>query len=179
MSGHNKWSKIRHKKAVTDAVRSKIFSKHAKLITVAVKDAGGDLNSPSVVAVVEKAKKDNMPKDNIDRALKKGSDKDSASLETVMYEGYGPLGVGMIVMATTDNRNRTGQEVKHIFTKNECSLGAQGSVSWGFTKNKKGDWVANEGTEISLDKVSEQKLERMIEEFEDNDDITDVFVNAA
>lgn len=178
MSGHNKWSKIKHKKAATDAAKSKVFSKYAQAIVVAVKNAGGDVTSPSVQVVVDKAKKDNMPKDNIEKALKKGSGEGAAALEEVVYEGYGPGGCGMIIVALSDNRNRTGQEVKHVFSKNGSSLGAQGSVSWGFTKNDEFDWVANPGTEIQLDENDEKKLERLIEEFEELDDVSSVYVNA-
>ncbi len=177
MSGHNKWSKIKHKKAATDAAKSKVFSKYVKMIQVAVRDANGDPNSASVLSVVEKAKKENMPKENIERAIKKASEKGN-SLEYVMYEGFGPAGVGIIVEALTDNKNRTSPEIKTIFSKAGFSMGAQGSVSWGFSKNSEGDWQPNEGTEISLSEEDEQKLEKLIETFEENDDVTEVSVNA-
>jgi len=179
MSGHNKWSKIKHKKAATDAAKSKIFSKYVKLIQAAVKEANGDVNAANVLAVVEKARKENMPKANIDKAIKKGQDKDAAAMEEFIYEGYGPAGVGMIIVCMSDNKNRTAQEIKHTFSKNGYSLGAPGSVSWGFTKNDDMDWVPNEGTEVELSESDEEKLESLIEKFEELDDVNDVYHNAA
>jgi len=107
MSGHNKWSKIKHKKAATDAQRSKIFSKHSSLITMESRNAGGDTNSPSLAAAIERAKKDSMPKDNIERAVAKGSGSEGANLQEVMFEAYGPGGVAILITAVTDNNNRT------------------------------------------------------------------------
>ncbi len=178
MSGHNKWSKIKHKKAATDAARSKVFSKLVKLIQVEAKAANGDVNSPGLKTAMEKARKENMPKDNIDKAVKKGLDKDAAAMEEVTYEGYGPGGCGLIVVALTDNKNRTSQEIKHVFSKNGSALGAQGSVSWGFAKNSELEWVANEGTEIQLSEEDEEKLENIIDAFEELEDVSDVYHNA-
>lgn len=179
MSGHNKWSKIKHKKAATDSAKSKIFSKFSKLIQVAVKAANGDANSASVVSVVDSAKKENVPKDVIDRAIKKASSADAADLQEVMYEGFGPAGVGLLIKAVTDNTNRTVTEVKTILTKNGGSFAATGAVSWGFTMNADRDWVANEGTELQLEESDETKLENIIDLLEESDDITDVYHNAA
>ncbi len=178
MSGHNKWSKIKHKKAATDAAKSKIFSKYVKLIQAAVKDADGDINAANVVSVVEKARKENMPKTNIDRAIKKGQDKDAASMVEYVYEGYGPNGVGLIIVCMSDNKNRTAQEVKHVFSKNGYSLGAPNSVSWGFTKNSEKEWIPNKGTEVELPESDTEKLESLIEKFEELDDVNDVYHNA-
>ncbi len=179
MSGHNKWSKIKHKKAATDAAKSKIYTKYNKLIQVAVKNAGGDITAASVVSIIDAAKKENVPKDNIDRAIKKASGADAAQLHEVLYEGFGPGGVGMLIKAITDNTNRTVNEVKLIYTKNGGTFASSGAVSWGFTKNDEGDWEANPGTELKLSEEDEEKLENLIEIFEENDDITDVYVNAA
>ena len=179
MSGHNKWSKIKHKKAATDAVKSKIYTKYNKLIQVAIKNAGGDVNSAAVQNVIEAAKKENVPKDNIDRAIKKATGADAAQLTEVLYEGFGPEGVGMLIKVVTDNTNRSVTEVKTIFTKNGGSFASAGSVSWGFTKNADGDWEPNPGTELKLTPDGEEKLEKLIEAFEENDDVTDVYVNAA
>ena len=109
MSGHNKWSKIKHKKAATDGLKSKVFSKHAMLITMEVKKAHGDATSAGVLAAVERAKKDSMPKDNIDRAIAKGAGAGGASLEEVIFEAFGPGGVGIIITAVTDNNNLVHQ----------------------------------------------------------------------
>lgn len=179
MSGHNKWSKIKHKKAATDSARSKVYTKYNKLIQVAVKNAGGDITAASVVAAIDAAKKENVPKDNIERAIKKASGSDATQLTEVLYEGFGPGGVGMLIKAITDNTNRTVNEVKLIYTKNGGTFASTGAVSWGFTKNEDGDWEANPGTELQLNDEEEEKLEKLIELFEENEDITDVYVNAA
>ncbi|MCA9351331.1 YebC/PmpR family DNA-binding transcriptional regulator [Patescibacteria group bacterium] len=173
MSGHNKWSKIKHKKAATDAQKSKIFGKLVRLIQVEAKKCGGDVNSPGLAAAIAKANKENMPKDNIERAIKKASEAGEST--PVMYEAYGPGGVGMIVTGLTDNTNRTSSEVKHIFSKAGGSLGAQGSVAWNFTQDENRDWVPN--STIELDEETGSKLENLIETLEDNDDIQDVYHN--
>lgn len=178
MAGHNKWSKIKHKKAVTDAAKSKIYSKYNKLIQVAIKQAGGNLSSPSVVSAIEKAKSENVPKDNIERAIKKATGSDSQALQEVLYEGFGPAGVGILIKVVTDNTNRAVTEVKTVLTKNGGSFAQSGAVSWAFSKNQQGDWVANEGTEISLSEEDEEKLEKIISLLEELDDVTDVYVNA-
>ena len=172
MSGHNKWSKIKHKKAATDAQKSKIFSKHSALITVEVRKAGGDPTASNVLAAVERAKKDSMPKDNIERALAKGSGAGADALEEVTYEGYGPGGVALIIQAVTDNNNRTAPEIKHIFSKAGLELGTPGSAAWAFTKID-GAFVPN--TPMELDDETGEKLADFIEKLEDQDDVTNVY----
>lgn len=179
MAGHSKWANIKHRKAAVDAKRGKVFTKMSKLITMAIKESNGDVTSAKVQAAIDVAKKANVPKDNIERAIKKASDKDAAVLEEVVYEGYGPGGVGMMIVALTDNRNRTGQEVKHVFSKNGFALGTQGSVSWGFSRNEEMDFVANPGTEIELGDSEMQSLQNIVEAFEELEDVSDVYVNAA
>ena len=135
MAGHSKWAGIKHKKAIVDARRGKLFTKLARAITVAAKEGGGDPSTNAALGLaVQKAKDASMPKDNIERAIAKGTgaDSDAESFETVLYEGYGPAGVAILVDALTDNRNRTGAEVRHIFTKAGGSLGEPGSVAWVF-----------------------------------------------
>jgi YebC/PmpR family DNA-binding regulatory protein len=137
MAGHSKWAGIKHKKAIVDARRGKLFTKLARAITVAAKEGGGDVDgNPSLALAVQKAKDASMPKDNIERAIAKGTGDgaDAAALEQVLYEGYGPGGVAMLVEATTDNRNRTGSDVRHLFTKHGGSLGEPGSVAYLFDK---------------------------------------------
>lgn len=175
MSGHNKWSKIKHKKAATDAVRSKIFSKHSSLITMEAKKANGDINSAGLLAAVERAKKDSMPKENIDRALAKGSGTDSASLQEVLFEAFGPGGVAILITAVTDNNNRTNQEIKHIFTKAGFQLGAPGSAIWAFTKN---DSEYQPNTPLQISDEDGEKLANLIEQLEDQDDVQDIFTTA-
>jgi YebC/PmpR family DNA-binding regulatory protein len=175
MSGHNKWSKIKHKKAAGDAVKSKIFSKHAALIAMESRKANGNLSSPSLAAAIERAKKDSMPKENIDRAVAKGSGSDGAKLEEVMYEAFGPGGVAMIITAVTDNNNRTAPEIRHIFTKAGLQLGTPGSAAWAFTKTADG-YVPLNPTELSDE--DGEKLANLIEALEENDDVQDVYTTA-
>jgi YebC/PmpR family DNA-binding regulatory protein len=137
VSGHSKWSTIKHKKGAADAKRGKLFSKLTRAIIVAAKEGGGDPNANLALQnAVEKARSYSMPKDTIDRAIAKGSgaDADAAAFETVVYEGYGPSGVAIIVEALTDNRNRTAGEVRHTFAKNDGNLGGSGAVAWLFER---------------------------------------------
>jgi YebC/PmpR family DNA-binding regulatory protein len=137
LSGHSKWSSIKHKKGAADAKRGKLFSKLSRGIIVAAKEGGGDpSNNLSLQNAIEKAKSYSMPKDNIDRAIAKGSgaDADADSFETIVYEGYGPEGVAVIVEALTDNRNRTAADVRHMFAKHGGNLGATGAVAWQFER---------------------------------------------
>jgi YebC/PmpR family DNA-binding regulatory protein len=137
MAGHSKWAGIKHKKAIVDARRGKLFTKLARAITVAAKEGGGDVEgNPALALAVQKAKDASMPKDNIERAIAKGTGEgsDADALETVLYEGYGPGGVALLVEALTDNRNRTGSEVRHLFSKHGGNLGEPGSVAYLFDK---------------------------------------------
>jgi YebC/PmpR family DNA-binding regulatory protein len=137
MAGHSKWAGIKHKKAIVDARRGKLFTKLARAITVAAKEGGGDIDgNPSLALAVQKAKDASMPKDNIERAIAKGtgSGADVDALENVMYEGYGPGGVALLIEAVTDNRNRTGADVRHLLSKGGGSLGEPGSVAYNFDK---------------------------------------------
>jgi YebC/PmpR family DNA-binding regulatory protein len=137
MAGHSKWAGIKHKKAIVDARRGKLFTKLARAITVAAKEGGGDPDgNPALALAIQKAKDASMPKDNIERAVAKGTGEgtDADALETVVYEGYGPGGVAIMIEALTDNRNRTGSEVRHIFGKHGGNLGEPGSVAYLFDK---------------------------------------------
>ena len=137
MSGHSKWSSIKHKKGATDAKRGKLFSKLSRAIIIAAKEGGGDpANNLALQNAIEKAKSYSMPRDNIDRAIAKGSgaDADADAFETIVYEGYGPEGVAVIVEALTDNRNRTAADVRHTFAKHGGNLGSAGAVAWQFDR---------------------------------------------
>lgn len=136
MSGHNKWSTIKHKKGAADAKRGKIFSKIIKEISVAAKLGGSDIGgNPRLRTAVDKAKAENMPKDNIERAIKKGAgEMDGVNYEEIIYEGYGPGGAAVLVEVLTDNRNRSVSEVRSIFSKNNGNMGEAGCVSWMFNK---------------------------------------------
>jgi YebC/PmpR family DNA-binding regulatory protein len=137
VSGHSKWSSIKHKKGAADAKRGQLFSKLSRAIIVAAKEGGGDpAANLALQNAIEKARSYSMPKDNIERAIAKGSgaDAEAASFETVVYEGYGPEGVAVLVEALTDNRNRTASEVRHAFTKFGGNLGTTGAVAWQFER---------------------------------------------
>jgi YebC/PmpR family DNA-binding regulatory protein len=152
MSGHNKWASIKHKKAIVDSKRGKLFSKLSKELTVSAKAGGGDPASNARLRVaVNKAKAVNMPADNIERAIKKGTGElPGVSYEEIVYEGYGPKGVAIIAEALTDNKNRTGSEIRNIFSKKSGNMAGSGSVSWMF--NKKGFIM------VKADKIDEDKL---------------------
>ncbi len=158
MSGHSKWASIKHKKAVVDQRRGAHFTKLARAIQVAAREGGGDPDSNAALALaVQKARDASMPKDNIERAIAKGTGAgtDADAIETVVYEGYGPAGVAILVEALTDNRNRTGSEVRHIFSKSGGNLGEPGSVAWQF--EKKGTVV------VDAERFSEDDLMPAIE----------------
>ena len=181
MSGHNKWSKIKRQKAGTDAAKSKIFSKMAKLISTASRQVKGDVTSPILRAAIEKSREYNMPADNIERAVRKGSDPSSQNLEPITYECYGPLGSALIIETLTDNRNRTAQEIKFILSKHGFALATPGSVTWAFTReiNPAGDeasWKPN--MTVPLPEEDGKVLGALIEELDDNDDVQDIYTNA-
>jgi YebC/PmpR family DNA-binding regulatory protein len=177
MSGHNKWAQIKHKKAITDAKKSKIFSKLVRYISVEAKLSGGK-DSPGLRSAIEKAKKVNMPADNIERAIKKASEP-GAHMDNITYEAYGPGGVGIIIETLTDSKNRTAPEIKHILSKNGFELGGIGSVTWSFTKEKTPEglvWKPNILTPLSDDDL--MLLEKLVDDLEENDDVQDVYTNA-
>ena len=137
MAGHSKWASIKHKKAATDAKRGQLFTKLARAITIAAREGGGDPDANyTLAAAIEKAKSYSMPKDNIQRAIDRGTGAGGAddAIERVVYEGYGPGGAAILIEALTDNRNRTSAEIRHAFDKHGGSLGEPGSVAWQFTK---------------------------------------------
>src|ERR1700681_3354752 len=141
MSGHSKWATIKHKKGALDAKRGKIFTRLIKEITMAAKAGGGDVEgNPRLRGAVAAAKAENMPQDNIKRAIQRGTGElEGVSYEEITFEGYGPGGVALLVEVTTDNRNRTVSEIRHAFGKNGGNLGEAGSVSWMF--HKKGEII--------------------------------------
>jgi YebC/PmpR family DNA-binding regulatory protein len=144
MAGHSKWAQIKHKKKATDAKRGALFTKLARALQVAAREGGGDpTGNPALALAIQKAKDARMPKENIERAIAKGTGAgaDAEAIEAVVYEGYGPGGVAILVEALTDNRNRTGAEVRHAFTTHGGSLGEPGSVAWQF--EKKGELVVD------------------------------------
>lgn len=175
MSGHNKWSKIKHKKGAADSQRSNLFSKISKLIIAESKKCNGDITSPSLATAIETAKKENMPKDTIERAIKKGADKDTLTLDSVTYEAYGPGGAALIIEGLTDNKNRSAAEVRHLLSKHNIELAAQGAALWAFTKSG-GELIANSTVQITEE--DGEKLSNLIEQLEELDDVQDVYTNA-
>lgn len=152
MSGHNKWSKIQYKKGAKDAKRSNTFTKLARNITIAAQNGGGDPDMNfSLRIAVEKAKSENMPKDNIERAIKKGTgeDKDGVVFQEFLYEGFGPAGIAVLVETVSDNSNRTITEVKNVFTKNGGNMGSAGSVKWQFEQKAVVRFTKEEKNKIS------------------------------
>lgn len=174
MSGHNKWSTIKHKKGAADAKRGKVFSKYIKEITVAAKMGGGDLSmNARLRTAVNAAKAVNMPKDNIDRAIKRGTGElDGVTYEEMVYEGYGPAGVAIMVEILTDNKNRAVAEVRHTFAKHNGNLGETGCVSWLF--DKKGYMTVEKGN-ISEDALMELALEAGADDVIDEGDVFGVY----
>jgi YebC/PmpR family DNA-binding regulatory protein len=175
MSGHNKWSKIKHKKAATDAVKSRIFSKHSALIAMESRKANGDLASPGLQAAIERAKKDSMPKENIERAVAKGRGAEGATLTEVLFETYGPGGVAILITAVTDNNNRTSQEVRHLLSKQGYQLGTPGSAAWAFTKTHERYMPT---TPLQLSDADGEKLADLLEYLEEIEDVQDIFTTA-
>ncbi|MEN8780666.1 MAG: YebC/PmpR family DNA-binding transcriptional regulator [Desulfobacterales bacterium] len=169
MSGHSKWSTIKHKKAASDIKRGKIFTKIIKEITVATRmGGGGDPNTnPRLRAAIQAAKTENMPKDNIERAIKKGTgDLEGVSYDESIYEGYGPGGAAVLVDSLTDNKNRAVSEIRHIFAKNGGSLGENGCVAWMFSKK---GYIVVERAVVSEDALMEMALEAGAEDVREDD----------
>jgi YebC/PmpR family DNA-binding regulatory protein len=176
MSLHSKWAQIKRDKAVNDSKRSKVFSKVAKAITVAAKHGGGDVDAnPTLRLLVEKAKEARMPKDNIERAIKKGSGagSESVNFEDVVYEGFGSQGEAFLIKGLTDNRNRTVAEIRGIFGKYGGSLGTVGSTAYIFANDPENPLFV---VEIK-DHDHLESLKNLIDDLEDNDDVQEVYVN--
>lgn len=177
MSGHNKWSQIKHKKEITDAKKSKIYSKLVRYIAVEAKLSGGK-DSPGLRSAIEKAKKVNMPYENIERAIKKASEP-GTSMESITYEAYGPGGVGIIIETLTDSKNRTAQDVKHILSENGTAFAGIGSVVWAFKKEITPEGLVWTPTTTVLVSAEDMPLlEKLVEDLENNDDVQDVYTNA-
>lgn len=175
MAGHNKWSKIKRQKAGTDAAKSKIFSKMARAISTASRLVNGDTTSPTLRAAIDKAREYNMPTDNIERAVKKGSGADAETMEAITYEAYGPGGCALVIEALTSNRNKAAQEVKFILSENGFALAGVGSATWAFTREGM-EWKPN--MTVPLSEEDSQKLGKLIDELEDNDEVQEVYTNA-
>ena len=175
MSGHSKWANIKHKKEKTDAQKAKVFTKIGKEITIAVKEGGGDPNSNSKLRdLILKAKSNNVPNDNIERTIKKALGSTGENYEEVVYEGYGPAGIAVIVEATTDNRNRTAGNVRAYFSKYHGNMGQTGCVSYLFTE-KGVIIISNEDGDIDEDKLMETALEAGAEDFASEGEVFEIY----
>ncbi len=174
MSGHNKWKQIKEKKGKTDSQKAKVFGKYSKLITEEARKANGNLGAPGLKAVIDRAKADNTPADIIERAIKKATEKGPA-MESATYEAYGPGGVALMIEVLTDSKNRAAQQVKAILTRHDLSLAGQGSAAWAF-EHHGSTWTPT--TTIPLSEEDMNKLTELVEAFEENDDVQEVFTNA-
>ncbi len=175
MSGHSKWANIKHRKGAQDAKRGQLFSKLAKEITVAAKIGGGNPeNNVRLRVAIERARDANMPTENIERAIKRGTGElEGVSYEEVVYEGYGPGGVAIIVDVLTDNKNRTAAEMRKIFSKFGGNLGTSGSVSWIF--EKKG-YISLDASKYNEDEILEMTLDYNVEDVKKEDDVISIYV---
>ncbi len=178
MSGHSHFKSIKHKKELTDKKRGKIFSKMAKVIEIAARKGGDPNMNPALRLAVEKSRSVNMPNDNIERAIKKGTgeDKEGGKLEEVIYEAYGPGGIALIIEAITDNKNRTVSELKHILNSFSGSLSGTGSVTYMFER-KGAEWIPKYSIDITDASVKEQ-ITKLFEALDENEDVNDIYSNA-
>ena len=174
MSGHNKWAQIKHKKGAVDAAKSNVWGKLSRRITVESKKCAGDVTLPSLRAVIEKAKFHNMPKDNIDRAVAKGTSADASSMESITYETYGPGGAAILIDALTDSRNRTAQEIKHLLGDIGLALASPGSAMWAFQKTAGG---YEPKTTVKLTEEDSARLMGLLEKIDAHDDVEEVYTN--
>lgn len=179
MSGHSKWANIKHRKGKMDSIRGKVTTKLAREITIAVKMGGADpIGNTKLKLALQKAKSNNIPKENVQRAIQKGlGSADGKAYEEITYEGYGIAGVAVMVEALTDNRNRTAADVRHVFSKYGGNLGETGCVGWMF--HRKGLFVVNKTEGISEDELMEMVLEAGAEDIVDVDDSFEIYTDPA
>ncbi|MBW1616909.1 MAG: YebC/PmpR family DNA-binding transcriptional regulator [Deltaproteobacteria bacterium] len=177
MAGHSKWANIKHRKSAVDAKRGKVFTKLIKELTVAARAGGGDPNAnPRLRTAIADAKSQNMPKDNVERAIKKGTGElEGTSYEEISYEGYGPGGAAVLIESLTDNKNRTAADIRHILSKNGGNLGENGCVAWIF--EKKG-YIVIEKETTNEDRLMESTLEAGAEDVREDEDNFEVITGA-
>ncbi len=176
MSGHSKWSTIKHQKAITDIRKGKIFSKMSQLIAIAAKNGGENPESnPNLRLAIEKAHSLNMPKEKIERAIKRGVGKlEGEKIEEVVYEAYCPFGIALIIKTITDNKNRTLSEIRHILSKHQAKLAKSGSVKYLFEK-KEDRWIAK--YPINISKENKEQLKKLFDELSEQNDVQEMFNN--
>lgn len=176
MSGHSKWSTIKHKKALTDAKRSKVFSKISSLISIAARKGDNPDKNPMLRAVIEKAREVNLPKENIDRAIKRGTGEIvGAELQEVTYGAFGPGDVAILIAAITDNKNRTLSEIKKILQEHKAKFAELGSIQWMF-RREGADWVPNSPIKIEDENVKKE-LAALYETLDDAQDVNEIYDN--
>jgi transcriptional/translational regulatory protein YebC/TACO1 len=175
MAGHSKWKQIKHRKAAADAKKSNVFGKMARAISAAVRAAQGNVNAPAVTAIVERAKRVDMPKENIERALARGSNTDEAALDTLLFEAFAPGGIALLIVSITDSRNRTVQEIKHLLSEYDIPLGSAGSSAWAFNKTPEG-YEALSPTQP--DTETKEALAALLADLEAHDDVQAVYTSA-
>lgn len=176
MSGHSKWSQIKHQKATTDAKKGKAFSKLSRVITIMAKKGGDIETNAELRYTVGQAKSINMPADSIDRAIKKGTGElQGEKLEEVLYESFGPAGIAIIIEGITDNKNRTSNEIKHLLAQHDAKLATPGSALWAFEKTGT-EWKAK--NTINVPTGDREHLKKLLEALEELDDIQSTYTNA-
>ncbi|MBI2670285.1 MAG: YebC/PmpR family DNA-binding transcriptional regulator [Candidatus Yanofskybacteria bacterium] len=171
MSGHSKWSQIKHKKGISDQKKGQLFSKLAKKISIAAREGTDPSANYKLQSIIEEARTFNMPKENIERAIKRASEKDTTSLDEVIIQAIGPGSVAVIIEGITDNKNRIVNEIKHILAEHEAKMVPENSLNWMFNKN----WEPN--TPIEVTPEIQQKLDKLLEELDNNEDVENVYTN--
>lgn len=185
MSGHSKWSQIKHKKGISDLKKGNVFSKLSKLITIAAKDGTDPSANNKLQSIIERARAENMPKDNIERAIQKSRDKDAANLKEIILQAVGPAGSGFIIEAVTDNSNRTIQEIKKILGDHETKMAAEGSLDWMFERRINKELSTQQLEFIALypvtieDQTILNKITQLMEALDDQDDVQNIYTNVA
>ncbi len=174
MSGHSKWSTIKHKKELTDKKRGQVFSKLSKLITIAAKDGPDPETNSKLKTAIEKAKELNLPSENIERAIKRAGEKDRAQLETLLIETISPLGVILLIEAITDNKNRTVAEIKNILSENKFKMVGPGNLLWQFDRIGR-EFIPK--TTIEISDETKIKLKALFEKLDEHDDIEEIYSN--
>lgn len=176
MSGHSKWSTIKHKKALTDTKRSKVFSKISSVITIAARTGGDPAKNPSLRTAIEKAREVNMPKENIDRAIKRGTgEMAGATLTEITYGAFGPGGVAILITAITDNKNRTLSEIKQILSEHNAKFAESTSIQWIF-RREGADWVSNSPVKIEDENIKKE-LSALYEALDEQADVSEIYSN--
>ncbi len=174
MSGHSKWSTIKHKKALTDAKKSKVFSKISSLISIAARKGGDPDKNPTLRTAIENAREVNLPKDNVERAIKRGTGEVAgAQLEEVTYGAFGPGGVAILISAVTDNKNRTLAEIKKVLNENGAKFAEMNSIQWMFRREGT-DWIPNQPMKIENPSIKQQLL-ALYEALDDQQDVTEIY----